>query len=397
MSLLIHAGACCTVSCPISTAPVPGRAAPAPLPPVHHVHRQSRRLPLRHDRVPEVWRALVTERCQSLRLRGTILLAPEGINLFSSPARARPPTRSSPICARMRCSPRKFADLQFKESLSDSQPFRRMLVRLKREIITMKKPVIQPELGRAPSVDARTLKAWLNQGHDDESRPVVILDTRNAFEVDVGTFDQALDYRIDKFSEFPAVIDANRADFEGKTVVSFCTDGIRCEKAAIHMKNIGIDHVYQLEGGILKYFEEVGGAHYHGDCFVFDYRTALNPRLEPTADVICFACRAVVSAEDQQSPHYVPSRSCPACAPAQPGRGAVKSAGPLGGLNPGPPLIHRLAATPGPRLKSRYRAAPSPHPTRVTGCGAYRGDVDGRARCPVPRRRSSVSDSVWPS
>ena len=112
-----------------------------------------------------------------------------------------------------------------------------------------------------------------------------MLDTRNAFEVDVGTFDNALDYRITKFSEFPEVIEQNRADLEGKTVVSFCTGGIRCEKAAIHMKEVGIDHVYQLEGGILKYFEEVGGAHYHGDCFVFDYRTALNPNLEPTATV----------------------------------------------------------------------------------------------------------------
>ena len=182
--------------------------------------------------------------------------------------------------------------------------------------ITMKKPAIKPELGRAPSVDARTLKAWLDRGHDDAGRPVVMLDTRNAFEIDVGTFDDALDYRIDKFSEFPEVIDANRADLEGKTVVSFCTGGIRCEKAAIHMKEIGIENVYQLEGGILKYFEEVGGAHYHGDCFVFDYRTALNPQLQPTENVTCFACRAVVTPEAQQSPSYVPGQSCPACAQA---------------------------------------------------------------------------------
>ncbi len=264
---------------------------------------------------PEAWRPLVIERCQSLGLRGTILLAPEGINLFV----AGPREATDAFVAWLRGDALfegKFADLQFKESLSDSQPFRRMLVRIKREIITMKKPAIKPELGRAPFVDAPTLKAWLDRGHDDAGRPVVMLDTRNAFEVDVGTFDNALDYRIDKFSEFPAVIDANRADLEGKTVVSFCTGGIRCEKAAIHMKDIGIDHVYQLEGGILKYFEEVGGAHYHGDCFVFDYRTALNPQLEPTSDVNCFACRAVVSAEAQQSPLYVPGRSCPACHPA---------------------------------------------------------------------------------
>ncbi|WP_133650658.1 sulfurtransferase [Paraburkholderia flava] len=260
------------------------------------------------------WRPLVAERCASLGLRGTILLAPEGINLFV----AGEPDNAHAFIDYLRHDPLfegKFATLQFKESLSDKQPFRRMLVKLKREIITMKKPAIRPELGRAPAVDAPTLKAWLDRGHDDAGRPVVMLDTRNAFEVDVGTFDNALDYRITKFSEFPAVIDAHREDLEGKTVVSFCTGGIRCEKAAIHMKEVGIENVYQLEGGILKYFEEVGGAHYHGECFVFDYRTALNPQLEPTATVQCFGCRAVVSPAGQQSPLYVPGKTCPACHP----------------------------------------------------------------------------------
>jgi UPF0176 protein len=260
------------------------------------------------------WRPLVTERCNALGLRGTILLAPEGINLFvaGTPEAARgfiDYIRNDPLFEG------KFASLQFKESVSEKQPFRRMLVKLKREIITMKKPAIRPELGRAPSVDAPTLKAWLDRGHDDEGRPVVMLDTRNAFEVDVGTFDDALDYRITKFSEFPAVIEQNRADLEGKTVVSFCTGGIRCEKAAIHMKEVGIENVYQLEGGILKYFEEVGGAHYHGECFVFDYRTALDPELKPTATAQCFGCRAVVSPEAQLSPLYVPGKTCPECHP----------------------------------------------------------------------------------
>ncbi|MFT4068734.1 sulfurtransferase [Paraburkholderia sp.] len=260
------------------------------------------------------WRPLVTERCNALGLRGTVLLAPEGINLFVAGTRANTDAfidyiRHDPLFEG------KFANLQFKESLSDKQPFTRMLVKLKREIITMKKPAIRPELGRAPFVDAPTLKTWLDRGHDDEGRPVVMLDTRNAFEVDVGTFDNALDYRITKFSEFPAVIENNRADLEGKTVVSFCTGGIRCEKAAIHMKEVGIENVYQLEGGILKYFEEVGGAHYHGDCFVFDYRTALNPRLEPTATAQCFGCRAVVTPEQQLSPLYVAGKTCPACHP----------------------------------------------------------------------------------
>jgi UPF0176 protein len=150
-----------------------------------------------------------------------------------------------------------------------------------------------------------------------------MLDTRNAFEVDVGTFDKALDYRITKFSEFPDVIEQNRADLEGKTIVSFCTGGIRCEKAAIHMKDVGIDHVYQLEGGILKYFEEVGGAHYHGECFVFDYRTALDPNLTPTTTVQCFGCRAVVTPEGQQSPFYVAGETCAACHPQRDGARAA--------------------------------------------------------------------------
>ena len=260
------------------------------------------------------WRAPVTDRCNALGLRGTVLLAPEGINLFVAGSRDAADAFMDYI-RHDALFEGKFATLQFKESLSEKQPFRRMLVKLKREIITMKKPAIRPELGRAPFVDAPTLKGWLDRGHDDEGRPVVMLDTRNAFEVDVGTFDNALDYRITKFSEFPAVIEQNRADLEGKTVVSFCTGGIRCEKAAIHMKEVGIDHVYQLEGGILKYFEEVGGAHYKGDCFVFDYRTALNPQLEPTATVQCFGCRAVVTPEEQQSPFYVAGKTCPACHP----------------------------------------------------------------------------------
>ncbi|MFM0415080.1 sulfurtransferase [Paraburkholderia aromaticivorans] len=260
------------------------------------------------------WRPFVTERCNALGLKGTVLLAPEGINLFVAGTREATDAFIDYI-RRDALFEGKFANLQFKESLSDKQPFTRMLVKLKREIITMKKPAIRPELGRAPFVDAPTLKNWLDRGHDDQGRPVVMLDTRNAFEVDVGTFDNALDYRITKFSEFPEVIEQNRADLEGKTVVSFCTGGIRCEKAAIHMKDVGIENVYQLEGGILKYFEEVGGAHYHGDCFVFDYRTALNPQLEPSKTTQCFGCRAVVPPEAQESPMYVAGKTCPECHP----------------------------------------------------------------------------------
>lgn len=235
--------------------------------------------------------AALLARCTELGLRGTILLAPEGLNLFI----AGPREATDGLIGYLRTDPLfegRFATLQFKESLSQAQPFRRMRVKLKKEIITMNAPTIRPEAGRAPAVDAPTLKRWLDQGLDDAGRPVVLLDTRNAFEVDVGTFDGALDYRLSKFSEFPAAVAEHRADLSDKTIVSFCTGGIRCEKAAIHMHNLGIDHVYQLEGGILKYFEEVGGAHYHGDCFVFDERAALDPGLQPAVSAAPLAVTA---------------------------------------------------------------------------------------------------------
>jgi len=247
--------------------------------------------------------------CRDLDLKGTILLTPEGINLFLAGAR----NNIDNFLAWLRQDAR-FTDIEVKESLSNEQPFNRMLVKLKKEIITMRLPLIQPELGRAPVVKAVDLKRWLDQGHDDAGKPVVMVDTRNAFEVDVGTFENTIDYRIHKFSEFPEVIARHKPELDGKTVVTFCTGGIRCEKAAIHMQNIGYDSVYQLEGGILKYFEEVGGAHYQGDCFVFDHRTALNPELEATPTVQCFACRAVVTAREQISPLYKVGVSCPHCA-----------------------------------------------------------------------------------
>lgn len=257
----------------------------------------------------ETLRPALLAECQARELKGTVLLAPEGINIFLAGSREA----IDGIVAWLRADAR-FADLAPKESLSDHQPFRRLLVRMKKEIITMRHPLIRPEEGRAPSVAPPDLKRWLDQGHDDEGRPVVMLDTRNDYEVAVGTFKNVVEYNLKKFTEFPPAIAAHKDDFAGKTVVSFCTGGIRCEKAAIHMQEIGIERVYQLEGGILKYFEEVGGAHYDGDCFVFDHRTALNAELLPAGPKQCFACRAVVTPEEQQSADYIPGQRCPHCA-----------------------------------------------------------------------------------
>ena len=218
-------------------------------------------------------------RAQALGLKGTILLAEEGINLFLAGA----PGAVRALLAQLREDPR-MAALEAKESWSDHVPFGRMRVKLKREIIRMNHPAIQPAAGGAPALDAPTLKRWLDQGHDDAGRPVVTLDTRNAFEVDYGTFDGAIDWRLEKFSDFPQALREHLPQLQDKTVVSFCTGGIRCEKAALVMREAGLDAVYQLEGGILKYFEETGGAHFHGRCFVFDEREALDGALRPQRD-----------------------------------------------------------------------------------------------------------------
>lgn len=218
--------------------------------------------------------------CTASGLRGTILLAPEGINMFL----AGEPGAVRGLLERVRREP-GMAALEAKESWSPSQPFGKMLVKLKNEIIRMDHPTVRPSTGRAPAVDARTLKRWLDQGHDDEGREVVMLDTRNAFEVDHGSFTDAVDWRITKFTEFPAAVAENRAGLEGRTVVTFCTGGIRCEKAALFMHDLGLETTLQLEGGILKYFEEVGGDHWSGECFVFDERELLRPDLTPDPDL----------------------------------------------------------------------------------------------------------------
>jgi UPF0176 protein len=223
-------------------------------------------------------REALREKTHALALKGTILIAPEGINLFL----AGTVDSVHAFLAWLRADTR-FSGLEAKESWSATQPFRRMLVKLKREIIRMDHPAIQPAAGRAPGVDAPTLKRWLDQGHDDAGKPVALLDTRNAFEVDYGTFEGAIDWRIHKFTEFPKALQKHRDELAGKTVVSFCTGGIRCEKAAILMREVGVADVLQLEGGILKYFEEVGASHYKGECFVFDGRESLSPDLKARA------------------------------------------------------------------------------------------------------------------
>jgi len=223
-------------------------------------------------------RQRLRERCESAGLKGTILLAPEGINLFLAGAAQA----IDDFVDWLRADAR-FADMVPKRSLSAQLPFGRLRVRLKREIISMRQHAIRPQNGRAPAVDAPTLQRWLADGHDDAGRELVMLDTRNTYETAHGRFAGAIDYALANFTAFPAAIAADRARYAGKTVVSYCTGGIRCEKAALYMQALGMDHVYQLDGGILGYLEHTDGAHWQGDCFVFDGRVALDKRLQPAA------------------------------------------------------------------------------------------------------------------
>ncbi len=225
-----------------------------------------------------VWRDAIRAQAQARRLRGTVLLAEEGINLFM----AGSPDDMRAFLHWLRAQ-EPFTALVTKESGSDELPFGKLIVKVKPEIIRMNHPLIQPQNERAPAVDATTLARWLAAGHDDTGRPVATLDTRNAFEVDHGRFTGAHDWRISKFSDFPAALLAHRDELAGKTVVSYCTGGIRCEKAALLMREAGVENVLQLEGGILQYFKDVGGQHFEGNCFVFDEREALSDTLDPTS------------------------------------------------------------------------------------------------------------------
>jgi UPF0176 protein len=209
--------------------------------------------------------------CRERGLKGTILLSVEGINVVL--AGNEQPTND--FQALIHADPR-LADLHFKRSVSNIQPFDRMLVKIKKEIITLRAPGPNPAEQRAPAVAPAELKRWLDEGRD-----VVLIDARNDFEVATGSFQNAIDLKLKSFGEFPSAVDQLDPSLKDRTIVTFCTGGIRCEKAAPLMTEKGFRKVFQLDGGILQYFEDCGGAHFTGHCFVFDQRIALDDKLKP--------------------------------------------------------------------------------------------------------------------
>lgn len=212
-------------------------------------------------------------------LLGSVLVAGEGVNIFL----AGQDEAVQAFLAELREDAR-FRDMPVKFSHSRTQPFARLKVKVKPEIIAFRRDNASPLAGRAPSVTPPDLARWIGQGHDDAGRRVVLLDTRNREETAYGTFGGALTLPIDNFTELPDALAPHREALADATVVSFCTGGVRCEKAALWLRADGMDNVLQLDGGILGYFEQVGGTGYDGRCFVFDGRVALDPEFEPLVD-----------------------------------------------------------------------------------------------------------------
>ena len=261
-------------------------------------------------------RAELLESCNAWNLKGTILLSPEGINLFVAGAAES----IDKLIARLRAIP-GLESLTPKVSLSETQPFNRMLVRLKKEIIAFGVDAVRPAVHTSPKIAPRELKRWL-----DEGRPVTLLDTRNDYEVKLGTFKGAIDPRIKTFRSFPEAVRKLPPQLKEQPVVMFCTGGIRCEKAGPFMELEGFREIYQLDGGILKYFEECGGDHYEGDCFVFDQRVGVDPALRETSHAVCFACLAPLDEADIEDPRFSEGNSCPHCFKSEPERMAERIA-----------------------------------------------------------------------
>jgi RluA family pseudouridine synthase len=249
------------------------------------------------------WRQQIYERAEAESMRGTVLLSSEGINIFVAGEEASARRWFAWLVEQ---SP--FQGMTAKESWSDEIPFNRMLVRLKREIISMGVREIIPEKRTSPKISPDELRKWLDSGKE-----VTLLDVRNDYEVEVGTFEGAQAIGVDHFRKFPAAIERLPESMKEKPVVMFCTGGIRCEKAGPMMEKIGFREIYQLDGGILAYLQRHGSAHYAGDCFVFDKRVALDGNLQPSGLAQCYVCQAILTHEDQRSPRYQPGENCPYC------------------------------------------------------------------------------------
>tara|TARA_B100000900_G_scaffold107546_1_gene89505 strand:- start:1994 stop:2827 length:834 start_codon:yes stop_codon:yes gene_type:complete len=241
--------------------------------------------------------------CEKLNLKGTILLSRNGINFFLAGNK-----KSIDSYIDFLQSDKRFVDIPLKISYTNYQPFRRMLVRLKKEIISLGIDEVRPADFTAPNIKPIELKNMLDNKED-----IIILDTRNDYETRVGLFENAIDLNLSTFRDFPNAILSLPDEYKSKQIVMYCTGGIRCEKASVVMMNAGFENVKQLEGGVLGYFEDTDGSHWKGDCFVFDQRVAVDTELKETEYSMCFACREPLTKYERRSSEYKLNAYCPYC------------------------------------------------------------------------------------
>ena len=243
------------------------------------------------------------KRCEDLNLKGTILLSPNGINFSLSGSQ-----ESIDEYLKFLESDERFTGIPLKVTYNSYQPFRRMLVRLKKEIISLGMDDIRPSKFTGPNIKPEQFQEML-----DKEEEVIVLDTRNDYEVRVGTFKNAIDLNIPSFRDFPEAVSKLPEEYKKKPIVMFCTGGIRCEKASAVMLKSGFENVKQLEGGVLNYFKDTDASHWDGDCFVFDDRVAVDKGLNETDYVMCYSCREPLTKEEVRSPDYKVDDYCPYC------------------------------------------------------------------------------------
>jgi UPF0176 protein len=253
---------------------------------------------------PDGLRPAIADLCAANGIRGTLLLAREGINGTVAGNREGIET----LLAHLRALP-GCAALEHKESSASQMPFNRMKVRLKREIVTMGQPDVDPSTGTGHYVEPEAWNALI------ESEDVAVIDTRNDYEVAIGTFKGAIDPQTKSFGEFPAWWQENKARFQNKRIAMFCTGGIRCEKSTNFLLGQGVEEVFHLKGGILKYLERIPEAQstWDGECFVFDGRVSVGHGLKEGKHKLCYACRRPLEPEDLRRAAYEPGVSCHHC------------------------------------------------------------------------------------
>ena len=243
------------------------------------------------------------QKCDDLKLKGTMLISKNGINFSLAGTQ-----QATDTIITFLEEDNRFLNIPLKVTYSETQPFRRMKVRLKKEIISLGRKDINPRELTGERISPQDLKNLLDNKED-----VLVLDTRNEYETRVGKFENAIDLNLDTFRDFPKAIESLPEEYKDKQIVMYCTGGIRCEKASAVMMKAGFADVKQLEGGVLDYFKETGGAYWEGDCFVFDERVALDTELNETDYIYCYICREPLSAEEKASPDFKINEYCPYC------------------------------------------------------------------------------------